>query len=78
MTSRHETFRLRRGDVNQIVARYLRMLDANAPDEAERTILERAFVRVAKTFSEYHGVGYEAWRDVGVSADVLSRCHLDS
>ncbi|MGO9872473.1 MAG: hypothetical protein ACLPVY_01630 [Acidimicrobiia bacterium] len=60
------------------MARYLGMLDANAPDEAERTILERAFVRVAKTFSEYHGVGYEAWRDVGVSADVLSRCNLDS
>jgi len=77
VASGHRTFRLGRGDINEIVTRYLRMLDARVSDDPERTILERAFIRVAKTFSEYHGVGYDAWRDVGVPADVLSRCHLD-
>jgi hypothetical protein len=77
VASRHHTFRLGRGDIDQIVTRYLRMLDASCSDDPERTILERAFVRVAKSFSESHGVGYDAWRDVGVPADVLSRCHLD-
>jgi hypothetical protein len=35
--------------------------------------LEVAFVRVAKKFGENRGIGYGAWREAGVSADVLKR-----
>lgn len=35
--------------------------------------LEADFVRIAKKFGENRGVTYSAWRDAGVSADVLRR-----
>jgi hypothetical protein len=35
--------------------------------------LEAAFVRVAKKFGEKRGIGYGAWRDAGVPAQVLKR-----
>ena len=35
--------------------------------------LEDAFVKIAKSFGERRGLGYAAWRDAGVPADVLRR-----
>jgi hypothetical protein len=35
--------------------------------------LEVAFVKIAKKFGENRGIGYGAWRDAGVSAQVLRR-----
>ena len=35
--------------------------------------LESDFVRIAKKFGENRGVTYSAWRDAGVSAEVLRR-----
>jgi hypothetical protein len=35
--------------------------------------LESDFVRIAKRFSENRGVGYRAWRDAGVPAEVLRK-----
>ncbi len=37
------------------------------------TRLEQEFVKVAKRFSNRRGIGYAAWRDAGVPADVLRR-----
>jgi hypothetical protein len=36
-------------------------------------VLERAFVKVARSYSERKGIGYAAWRAAGVSAQVLDR-----
>lgn len=33
--------------------------------------LEAAFVQVAKSYGERKGISYTAWRELGVSADVL-------
>ena len=73
------TWRLRprSRDVDQVIARYLRMIDDTRPRDAESTLLEHTFERVAKAFSEYHGIDYDTWRDLGVPADVLQRCQLD-
>jgi hypothetical protein len=38
--------------------------------------LEAAFVGVAKKFAENRGVGYGAWSDAGVSAEVLKRAGI--
>jgi hypothetical protein len=35
--------------------------------------LEVAFVKIAKKFGENRGIGYGAWRDAGVPAQVLKR-----
>ena len=35
--------------------------------------LESAFVKVAKRFGENRGIRYSAWRDAGVSSEVLKR-----
>jgi hypothetical protein len=35
--------------------------------------LEAAFVKIAKRFGENRGIGYGAWRDAGVPADVLKK-----
>jgi hypothetical protein len=35
--------------------------------------LEAAFVKIAKTFGDNRGIGYGAWRDAGVPAEVLKR-----
>jgi hypothetical protein len=38
--------------------------------------LERAFVKVAKKFGAKRAIGYGAWRDAGVPADVLKRAGI--
>jgi hypothetical protein len=38
--------------------------------------LETAFVKVARRFGENRGVGYGAWRDAGVPAEVLKRAGI--
>jgi|SRR5689334_14460780 len=40
---------------------------------ADLKTLEAAFVKIAKKFGENRGIGYAAWRDAGVSAQVLRR-----
>jgi len=46
-------------------------LNAASPVDIER--LEAAFVKIAKRFGDNRGIGYGAWRDAGVPADVLKR-----
>ena len=43
---------------------------------ADVKTLEAAFVKVAKKFGENRGIGYGAWRDAGVSAQVLQRAGI--
>ncbi len=38
--------------------------------------LEANFVKIAKKFSENRGIGYGAWRDAGVPAQVLKRAGI--
>jgi hypothetical protein len=38
--------------------------------------LEREFVRVARPYSERKGISYAAWRELGVSADVLKKAGI--
>jgi hypothetical protein len=38
--------------------------------------LEREFVRVAKPYSERKGITYAAWRELGVSAEVLKKAGI--
>lgn len=38
--------------------------------------LEKAFVEVAKSYSERKGISYAAWRQVGVSASVLKEAGI--
>lgn len=38
--------------------------------------LEAAFVKIAKKFGENRGITYGAWRDAGVSAEVLKRAGI--
>ena len=45
----------------------------NTSGETDVKNLEAEFVRIAKKFGENRGIGYGAWRDAGVSADVLKR-----
>ena len=45
----------------------------NVANGADVKSLESAFVKIAKTFGENRGIGYGAWRDAGVPADVLKR-----
>ena len=35
--------------------------------------LEADFVKIAERFGEQRGIGYGAWRDAGVPAEVLKR-----
>jgi len=37
---------------------------------------ERAFVRVAKAYGKRKGIGYSAWRQVGVTAPVLEKAGI--
>ena len=39
--------------------------------------LEDAFVEIAASYSVRLGIGYQAWREVGVPADVLARAGLE-
>lgn len=38
--------------------------------------LEKEFVKVAKTFSANRRISYSAWREAGVSAEVLKKCGI--
>ena len=44
---------------------------ANMSDETDLSELESAFAKVAKAYSERKGIGYAAWREIGVPAAVL-------
>lgn len=44
---------------------------ANALDE-----MEADFVDVVKSYSERRGISYSAWREIGVSADVLRKADI--
>jgi hypothetical protein len=61
-----------------LAAQDIRDLDAkiaqlNTASGADLKSLEAAFVKIAKKFGENRGIGYGAWRDAGVSAQVLRR-----
>lgn len=59
------------------VDRYLRALDGSiGVDGVAFAALERDFIEDAKRFAELRGISYEAWRDVGVSGDVLRRARI--
>jgi hypothetical protein len=49
-------------------AEFLRLTTGNS-DISE---LEKAFVRVARGYSDRHGVSFSAWRQIGVDVDVLA------
>ena len=49
---------------------------AQAEAAEDMSHLEKAFVRVAKPFSERKGISYSAWRQSGVPADVLRRAGI--
>ena len=38
--------------------------------------LEKEFVKVAKAYAQRNGIGYNAFRELGVSADVLKRAGI--
>ena len=59
------------------VDRYLRALDG-LPRVGGPAFdaLERDFIGVAKKFAAQRGISYDAWRDVGVSEDVLQRADI--
>ena len=57
-------------DIRDIKARLSSIASSGAQDIKS---LEAAFVRVAKKFGEKRGIGYGAWRDAGVPAQVLKR-----
>jgi hypothetical protein len=46
------------------------------PEAVDVKSLEDAFVRVAKKFGDRRGIRYGAWREAGVSAQVLRRAKI--
>ncbi len=50
-----------------------RLIRANGATDIDVKAMETAFVKVAKKFGENRGIGYGAWRDAGVSAEVLRK-----
>lgn len=59
------------------VDRYLLALAGHLPTGNDAfDALERDFVEHAKLFAARRGISYGAWRDVGVSRDVLARAGL--
>jgi hypothetical protein len=48
-----------------------------AEASAEIDALEAAFVENARSYSERKGISYKAWREVGVSVEVLSRAGIN-
>jgi hypothetical protein len=44
--------------------------------KSDLSSLEEGFVRVAKGYSKRKGITYAAWREVGVSSDVLKRAGI--
>jgi hypothetical protein len=64
-------------DGAQSVDRYLRALDGLIRvDGPAFAALERDFVEAAKQFAQRRGIGYDAWRDVGVTQAVLRRAGI--
>lgn len=49
---------------------------ASMTESVDLSALEKAFVEVAKRYSETKGVSYAAWREVGVPAAVLKEAGL--
>jgi 1,6-anhydro-N-acetylmuramate kinase len=49
--------------------------DQRAEAEAE---LEEAFLKHVNWFSDQHGITYNAWREIGVPANVLSKAGITS
>lgn len=47
---------------------------AGAADEMNS--MEKAFVKVARSYGDRKGIGYKAWRAAGVSAQVLQRAGI--
>ncbi|GIU84704.1 MAG: hypothetical protein KatS3mg008_1479 [Acidimicrobiales bacterium] len=47
--------------------------ESSGPDLAT---LEKDFVKAAKAYSERKGISYQAWRKVGVPADVLKKAGI--
>ncbi len=45
-------------------------------DGASLAVLEKAFVKVVKPYSDAKGISYATWREVGVPAEVLSRAGI--
>ena len=50
-------------------------LAATGP-ERDTSALERDFVKAVKGYSERRGIGYSAWREVGVPPSVLSKAGI--
>jgi hypothetical protein len=48
-------------------------LTTGSEDLAE---LEKAFIRVARSYSDRHDVTFSAWRQIGVDADVLAKAGI--
>jgi uncharacterized Ntn-hydrolase superfamily protein len=40
------------------------------------TSVEKDFVKIAKSYASRNGISYSAFRELGVSADVLKRCGI--
>jgi hypothetical protein len=57
-------------DIRDLEAKLAQLDTASGTD---LKTLEAAFVKIAKKFGENRGIGYAAWRDAGVSAQVLRR-----
>lgn len=47
------------------------LLRLNQGEGIDRAQLERQFIKVARSYSDRHGLSYAAWRQAGVDADVL-------
>lgn len=54
-------------------AEQLRLQQNGGGDVAE---LEKAFIRVARSYGDRHDITYSAWRQVGVDADVLAKAGI--
>jgi hypothetical protein len=54
----------------------VRIAAVDSGDAVDVAALEKAFVKVAKNFSEKRGISYGAWRDTGVSAEVLAKAGI--
>jgi hypothetical protein len=46
---------------------------ASMGQKVDITALESEFVKTAKSYSQRKGISYAAWRELGVSADVLKK-----
>lgn len=76
-----ERFRASVGVDKVLAAQEVRDLQAKlaqmaATNPTDAKTLEAAFVKVAKQFSTNRGISYGAWREAGVSADVLKRAGI--